>query len=324
MHVLICFMLRLPAMTLAMAGTACIAQSWPAKPIHLVTPYPPGGATDILSRLVAPQMELGQPVIVEARAGAGGNVGTDHVAKSAPDGYTLLMGASGPMAINASLYPKLPYDPAKDLQAIVLVASVPLVLVVHPSIQAGSVRELIALLRAAPEKYNYVSAGSGTPQHLSAELFKSMTGTRMQQIAYKGTGPAFTDLVSGRVPLAFMSVIAVLPYVQSGKLKALAVTGPKRSATAPVLPTVAEGGVRGYESNNWFGVAGPAGMPREIVMRLNAELNRILGQTEMKARLFTMGSDPVAGTPEEFSTFIRAEIVKWAKIVKDSGATAED
>ena len=308
----------------AMACAQALAQIWPAKPIRMITPYPPGGATDILSRLIAPRLELGQPVIVEARAGAGGNLGTDHVAKSAPDGYTLLMGASGPMAINASLYPKLPYDPAKDLQAIVLVASVPLVLVAHPSVPAGNVRELIALLRKEPDKYNYVSAGSGTPQHLSAELFKSMTGTRMQQIAYKGTGPAFTDLASGRVPLAFMSVIAVQPYVQGGKLKALAVTGPVPSASMPGVPTVAQSGVPGYESNNWFGVAGPAGMPPEIVSRLNAELNRVLGQTEMKARLFTMGSEPVAGTPTQFAAFIRAEIVKWAKIVKESGATAED
>ena len=312
------------SLLLALFAGALQAQTWPGKPIRLVTPYPPGGTTDILSRLFAQRMELGQPIIIEARPGAGGNVGTEQVARSAPDGYTLLMGASGPLAINASLFRRLPYDPAKDLSPIVLVASVPLVLVVHPSLPVSSVRELIALLKANPDKYSYASAGTGTPQHLSAELFKSMTGTRMTHIPYKGSGPAVNDLVGGQVPISFESMIAVLPQVQAGRLRAVAVTSLRRSPTVPDLPSMAEAGVAGYESIAWYGVVGPAGMPKAIVERVNHEMRRVLGETEMKARLFAMGSASVHGTPEQFGAFIRAEIQKWAKVVKESGAKVDD
>ncbi len=309
---------------LALFAGALLAQSWPSKPIRLVTPYPPGGTTDILSRLFAQSMDLGQPIIIEARPGAGGNVGTEQVARAAPDGYTLLMGASGPLAINASLFRKLPYDPAKDLSPIVLVASVPLVLVVHPSLPASGVPELIALLKANPDKYSYASAGNGTPQHLSAELFKSITGVRMAHVPYKGSGPAVNDLVGGQVPISFESMIAVLQQVQAGRLRALAVTSLRRSPTVPDIPALAESGVQAYESIAWYGVVGPAGLPKRIVERVNQEMRRVLGQTEMKARLFAMGSASVHGTPEQFGAFIRAEIQKWAKVVKESGAKVDD
>ncbi len=313
----------LPVMLMAISAGAA-AQDWPTKPIRLVTPYPPGGTTDILSRLFAQRMDLGQQIIIEARPGAGGNVGTEQVARATPDGYTLVMGASGPMAINASLFRKLPYDPAKDLAPIVLVASVPLVLVVHPSVPAKDVKELIALLKANPDKYTYASAGNGTPQHLSGELFKSMTGTRMAHVPYKGSGPAVNDLVGGQVPIAFESMIAVLPQVQAGRLRALAVTSAKRSPTVPELPSLAESGVPGYESIAWYGVAGPAGIPKPIVDRINREMRRVLNETEMKARLFAMGSASVHGTPEQFGAFIRSEIQKWARVVKESGARVDD
>lgn len=310
-------------LAIAIAASAT-AQDWPSKPIRLVTPYPPGGTTDILSRLFAQRMDLGQQIIIEARPGAGGNVGTEQVARSAPDGYTLVMGASGPMAINASLFRKLPYDPAKDLTPIVLVASVPLVLVVHPSVPAKNVRELIALLKDNPDKYTYASAGNGTPQHLSGELFKSMTGTRMAHVPYKGSGPAVNDLVGGQVPIAFESMIAVLPQVQAGRLRALGVTSAQRSPTVPEIPSLAESGVPGYESIAWYGVAGPAGIPKPIVDRINREMRRVLNETEMKARLFAMGSASVHGSPEQFGAFIRSEIQKWARVVKESGARVDD
>lgn len=300
------------------------AQTWPSKPIRMITPYPPGGTTDILSRLFAQSMDLGQPLIIEARPGAGGNVGTEQVARSAPDGYTLLMGASGPLAINASLFKKLAYDPAKDLSPIVLVASVPLVLVVHPSVPASNVKELIGLLKANPDKYSYASAGNGTPQHLSAELFKSITGTRMAHVPYKGSGPAVNDLVGGQIPIAFESMIAVLQQVQTGRLRALAVTSLKRSSTVPDIPSLSESGVPGYESIAWYGVVGPAGIPQPIVARVNREMRKVLDRTEMRARLFAMGSASVHGTPEQFGAFIRSEIAKWAKVVKESGARIDD
>lgn len=303
---------------------AAAAQVWPAKPIRIITPYPPGGATDILARLVAQKMELGQPVLVDVKAGAAGNIGTDHVAKSAPDGYTLLMGGSGPLAINASLYKDLPYDPVRDLQPIVLTAVVPLILVVHPSIPVTNVAQLIALLKAEPGKYSYASSGAGTPQHLSAELFRSMTGTQLQHVPYKGTGPAFNDLLAGRVPLAFVSVLAVLPNVKAGKLKALGISSVQRSSAAPDIPTIIESGLPGYESVNWFGLVGPGGMQRDVVNRLNSEMRKILDQSDTRDRLLALGSQPVHGTPEQFGSFIKSEIAKWTKIVRESGATPDD
>jgi tripartite-type tricarboxylate transporter receptor subunit TctC len=265
----------------------------------------------------------GQPVIVEAKPGAGGNVGTDFVAKATADGYTILMGASGPLAINASLFSKLPYDPAKDLAPVVLAAAVPLILVIHPSLPATNVREFIALVKSRPGKFNYASAGPGTPQHLTAEMFKSMAKVEMNHIPYKGSGPAITDLMGGQVPLAFESMIPVLPHVKSGKLRGLAVTSAKRSPVLPETPTVAEGGVPSFESIAWYGVVVPAGTPKDIIAKLNAEMTRILNLADIRQRLGEMGSGPVAGTPDQFGALIKSEIVKWGKVVKQANVSMD-
>jgi tripartite-type tricarboxylate transporter receptor subunit TctC len=301
------------------------AQSYPAKPIRFYTPYPPGGTTDILARIVGAKMHeaWGQPVVVEAKPGAGGNIGADFVAKSTPDGYTLLMGASGPLAINASLFSKLPYDPAKDFAPVVLSASVPLVLVAHPSLPVKNVREFIALIKARPGQFNYASAGPGSPQHLTAEMFKFMTKVEMTHIPYKGSGPAIVDLIGGQIPFAFESMIPVLPHVKGGKLRGLAVTSAARSPVLPEIATVAEGGVPGFESIAWYGVVAPAGTPKEIVAKLNGEMVRIANMPDIKQRLMEMGSPPVAGTPDQFGALIKSEIPKWAKVVKQANVSLD-
>jgi len=310
---------------LSVAALPALGQPYPSKPIKFVSPYPPGGPTDILARLIGAKLQasLGQPVIVENRAGAGGNVGTDYVAKQPGDGYTLLLTASGPVAINVSLYKSLPYDPATDLVPVVHVASVPLMLVVHPSLKVNTVKELIALVKAKPDGYTYASAGNGTPQHLSMELFKSMTGTQILHVPYKGTGPAINDLLGGQVPMAFESMLAVLPQVKGGKLHALAVTTAKRSAVAPDVPTVSEAGVKGYESIAWYGVLAPKGTPKDIIAKLNAEMVKILDMPDVHARLQDLGTEKVHGSPEQFGAFIRSETAKWGKVVRASGATVD-
>ena len=298
---------------------AC-AQNYPSKPIRFYTPYPPGGTTDILARIIGAKLHeaWGQPVIIEAKPGAGGNIGTDFVAKSPADGYTILMGASGPLAINASLFSKLPYDPAKDLAPVVLSASVPLVLVTHPSLPVKTVREFIALMKARPGQFNYASAGPGSPQHLTAEMFKFMANVEMTHIPYKGSGPAIVDLIGGQIPFAFESMIPILPHVRSEKLRGLAVTSTTRSPVLPQISTVAESGVPGFESIAWYGVVAPAGTPKEIVAKLNAEIVRIANLPDIKKQLMEMGSPPVAGTPDQFGALIRSEIPKWGRVVKQA------
>jgi tripartite-type tricarboxylate transporter receptor subunit TctC len=314
----------LPHLLVALIGVACAqhasGQSYPVKPIRFYTPYPPGGTTDILARIFGAKMHeaWGQPVIVEAKPGAGGNIGADFVAKAPPDGYTILMGASGPLAINASLFSKLPYDPAKDFAPVVLSASVPLVLITHPSLPVKNVREFIALIKARPGQFNYASAGPGSPQHLTAEMFKFMAKVEMTHIPYKGSGPAIVDLVGGQIPFAFESMIPVLPHVKSGKLRGLAVTSAARSPVLPEIATVAESGVAGFESIAWYGVVAPAGTPRDIVAKLNGEMARIANLPDIKQRLIEMGSPPVAGTPEQFGALIKSEIPKWGKVVKQA------
>jgi len=306
-------------MTLACAANG-LAQTYPAKPIRFYTPYPPGGTTDIMARLIGAKLyeSWGQPVIVDAKPGAGGNIGTDFVAKSPADGYTILMGASGPLAINVSLFSKLPYDPVKDLAPVILTASVPLILVTHPSLPAKNVKEFIALMKARPGEFNYASAGPGSPQHLTAEMFKFMAKVDMAHIPYKGSGPAIVDLVGGQIPFAFESMIPVLPHVKAGKLRALAVTSAKRSPVLPEIPTVAESGVPGFDSIAWYGVVAPAGTPRDIIAKLNTEMARILNLPDIKQRLIEMGSPPVAGTPDQLGGLIKSEIVKWGKVVKQA------
>lgn len=301
------------------------AGTYPVKPIRLVVPYPPGGTTDIVARAVSKGLQeaLGQAVIIENKPGAGGNIGMDHVAKSAPDGYTLALSAVSTLAIGASLYGKLPYDVLRDLAPVTQVAAVPNVLVVHPSVPASSVRELISYARANPGKLRFGSAGSGTTVHLSGELFKLTAGVDMQHIPYKGAGPAMVDLLGGRVELMFDFLSSSLAQIKSQKLKALGVTSPKRSPILPNVPTIAEAGVPGYEVYASFGVLAPAGTPAAIVAKLRAEIVKLLGSAEMKEILTAQGADAIGDTPEQFAASLKKEIERWADVVKASGARVD-
>jgi tripartite-type tricarboxylate transporter receptor subunit TctC len=312
---------------LAVATIAVLAQAqaWPSKPIKWVVPFAPGGTTDILARTVGEKLSiaLGQPVIIENKPGAGGGVGADYTAKATPDGYTIMGGTISTHAINASLYNKLPYDPVKDFVAITLIARVPNMLVVNPAIPAHNVKELIALLKANPGKYSFASSGNGTSQHLSGELFKAMAGVDMQHIPYKGSPPALQDVVGGQVAMTFDNITTAWPLAKAGKLRALAVTTAKRSAVAPDVPTLAESGLPGFEVGSWQGVFGPAGMPPEIVKRLNTEIVKILKTPEVAEKLASLGAEPVGDTTEEFTALVKAEVVKWADVVKKSGAKVD-
>ena len=307
---------------LALVATAASAQTYPTKPIRLVVPFPPGGATDILARDVAQKLTeaWGQQVIVDNRPGAGGNIGSELVAKSAPDGYTLEMGTVGTHAINASLYAKMPYDHVKDFVPVILVAGVPNVLVVNPAVPANSVAELIAYAKANPGKLNFASSGNGTSIHLSGELFKFMAGVQMTHVPYKGSAPALQDLIAGQVQLMFDNLPPSLPQIKAGKLRALAVTSLARAPALPDVPTMAEAGLPGYEASSWFGVLAPAGTPPAIVTKLNAEIAKWLATPEAKEKLSKQGANAAGGTPEDFAKHIAAETAKWAKVVKDSGA----
>ena len=296
---------------------AAIAQEYPNKPIRMVAPFSPGGATDVLARIVGQRLieRVGQPVIIDNRVGAGGNIGAEQVAKSAPDGYVLLMGGV-PHAISASLYAKLGYDMAKDLSAVAEVASFPSMIVLHPSLPAKTVKELIALAKAKPGALTYSSPGVGNGSHLAGELFASMANITLMHIPYKGTAPAATALLAGDVSLAFSSIPTVLPHVRAGKLRALAVGDAARVPSLPEYPTIAESGVPGYEAFSWAGVIAPTGTPQEVVKRVNAELGQILRQKAIVEQLAAEGTIPVPDTPEEFSAYIRSELVKWAAIVR--------
>ncbi len=301
------------------------AQSWPSKPIKWIVPFAPGGTTDILARTVGEKLTiaLGVPVIIENKPGAGGGVGAEIVAKSAPDGYTIMGGTISTHAINASLYKSLPYDPVKDFVPITLIARVPNMLVVNPDVPAKDVKELIALLKANPGKYTFASSGNGTSQHLSGELFKSMAGVDMQHIPYKGSPPALQDVVGGQVTMTFDNITTAWPLAKAGKLRPLAVTTAKRSSIAPDVPTLAESGLPGFEVGSWQGVFAPAGTPAPIVKRLNAEIVKILHMPEVNERLAGLGAEIVADSPEEFAALVKAEVVKWAEVVKQSGAKVD-
>jgi len=262
-------------------------------------------------------------VVIDNRPGAGGNIGSDAVAKAPPDGYMLLMGAVGTHAINASLYKKMPYDAVKDFAPVILVATVPNALVVHPSVPAKSVKELITYSKANPGKLNFGSSGNGTSVHLSGELFKSLTGIDMQHVPYKGSGPAMTGLLGGEIQMMFDNLPSAIQHIKSGKLRPLGVTSAKRSPALPEVPTIAEAGVPGYEATSWFGVLAPAGTPRDIVGRLNGEINKILELPDTHKRLEEQGAEPAGGTPDQFAALIGREIPKWAKVVKDSGAQVD-
>lgn len=301
------------------------AQAYPAKPIRIVVPFPPGGAVDFYARVVQPPLSeiLGQQVVIENKSGASGMVGAEAVAKSPPDGYTLLLGNIASLAINVGIYPKMPYDPLKDFTPIIRTVDVNYVLVVHPSLPVKSVPELIAYAKANPGKLSYGSAGSGSLPHLGTELFKAQTGTDMVHIPYKGGGPMVTDLLGGSVQLVIADQANLMPHVQSGKLRALAVATPKRSPNAPELPTIAETGLAGFDATAWQGLAGPAGLPPDIVKRLNDAFNQVMAMPAVREKLLGGGLEPVGGTPEQFGRFIASEIAKWTKIAKDVGAKAE-
>jgi tripartite-type tricarboxylate transporter receptor subunit TctC len=312
---------------IALATLAALAhaQAWPSKPIKWVVPFAPGGTTDILARTVGEKLALalGQPVIIENKPGAGGGVGAEFTAKAAPDGYTIMGGTISTHAINASLYKNLPYDPVKDFVAITLIARVPNMLVINPDVPAKDVKELIALLKANPAKYSFASSGNGTSQHLSGELFKSMSGTDMQHIPYKGSPPALQDVMGGQVTMTFDNITTAWTLAKAGKLRALAVTTAKRSSIAPEVPTLAESGLPGFEVGSWQGVFAPAGTPPDIVKRLNAEVVKILNLPEVREKLGGLGAEIVANSPEEFSALVKSEVVKWADVVKKSGAKVD-
>ena len=322
--------LRLAAAALA-AGLAslplaALAQAWPSRPIAFVVPYPAGGPVDISARLLAPKLQaaLGQPVVVENKPGAGGNIGADFVAKSAPDGHTLLMGAIATHAINPSLYAKIPYDPIRDFRHVALVVQVPNVLVVNNDLPARSVAELIDLLKKNPGKYDFASGSTGSTGHLAGELFKQLTGTYMVHIPYKGAGPAVTDLVAGRVHLMFDNLASALPNIKAGKVRALAVTTLRRSEFVPALPTLDESGLKGFDLTTWWGVMCPAGTPEPVVQRLAAETGRALEAADVKARLAAMGAEATTiRSPRQFTAFVEREREVYAGLVKRSGARVD-
>jgi tripartite-type tricarboxylate transporter receptor subunit TctC len=319
---------RLAAVVLAavfLVPMTTVAQSFPTKPIRIVVPYPPGGALDITARSIAAELtkHLEQPVIVENRAGAGGNVGSDSVAKAAPDGYTLLATTSAIHAINPALYASMPFDPAKDLVPVVPLVLLNNVLVVHPSVPAKSVQELIALGKAQPGKLTFASSGNGTTVHLSGEMFKWMTGIDMVHVPYKGSSPAVADLLAGQVHLMFENIPAAMPHIRAGKLRPLAVTGKKRSPLLQDVPTVAESGLPGYESFVIYGLVAPAGTPKPIITQINAAAVKGADSRDFRERLEPLGYEIVAGPPEQMAQMYSAEVDRWAPVIKASGARIE-
>jgi tripartite-type tricarboxylate transporter receptor subunit TctC len=315
---------RCLALLLVLLSTGLGAQTYPAKPIKIVVPFPAGGIADIYARMIGARVgeAWSQPVVIENRTGAGGNIGADAVAKSAPDGYTLVMGSFGTHAVNVSLFSSMPYDPVRDFAPIALVLEAEGLLVVHPSIPAQSVLDLIAYGRAHPGRLTFASAGMGTASHLAGELFKTMARVDMTHVPYKGNVPAITDLLAGQTSLLFGTMPTVLPHAKAGKLRALATIGSARSAAAPDLPTVAET-IPGFEVNNWIGLFAPAGTPADIVRKWNTNVNNIMQGAEMKQRLLVEGARFTSNSPEQFGDFVKSEIAKWAPVVKASGARVD-
>jgi len=301
------------------------AQAYPSKPLHFVVPYPAGGPLDTVARLVGQKVSesLKQPVLVENKPGAGGNIGADMVAKAAPDGYTLLMGAVATHAINPTLYASIPYDAQKDFIPVTQIASTPNVLVVNPSLPVHSVQEFIAYAKAHPGELNFGSGSTGSAGHLAGELFKSMAGVQMTHVPYKGAAPAMTDLIGGRLQLMFDNLASSLVQIKAGKVRALAVTTAKRTELAPELPTIAESGLPGFDINTWFGLFVPAGTPPAIVQRLHGEFVKALEAPDVRSKMLALGAEPVGNSPGEFAQYIRSEAVKYAKLVKASGAKVD-
>ncbi len=313
------------AVAASCAPAIAAAQTYPSKPIRLVVPFPPGGSLDVVARAIGQKLTeaWGQPVVIDNRPGAGGNIGADLVAKSAPDGYTILEGALSTHAVNVSLYSKMPYDPVRDFAPITLVAITPNVLVLNPSFPVNSVPELVAYAKTHPGALSFGSGSNGSAGHLAGELFKTEAGVAMVHVPYKGGAPALQALLAGDTQLMFDNLANSTPQLKAGKLKALAVTTAKRSALAPELPTLAETGLPGFDIYTWWGFMAPAGTPKEIIAKWNAEVTRILGTPEMKAFFAQQGAEPAPTTPEQFAALIKSEIPKYAKIVKDSGAKVD-
>jgi tripartite-type tricarboxylate transporter receptor subunit TctC len=306
------------------AGGA-MAQAYPNKPIRMIVGFPPGGGTDVVARVIAQKLTewYGQAVTVENRAGATGTIGADVVAKSAPDGYTLIMGHVNSTGIAPNLMAKLPYDPIKDFAAVAYVGYVPNVLAVHPSVNVKSVKELVALLKANPGKFNYASSGNGSTQHLAGELFKQLTGTNIVHVPYKGSGDAIKDLLAGVVAMNFDTMPPVLPHIQAGKLRGLAISTPKRLAQLPDVPTFLEEGITGFDVANWYGVMAPAGTPRDIVTKLNADINKAMQVPEVRQRLEAVGTQLNEQSAAAFEAYMKAEVAKYAKLIKDIGVKVE-
>jgi tripartite-type tricarboxylate transporter receptor subunit TctC len=317
-------LIRLAAIALfGLTAASALAQQYPAKPIRMIIPYPPGGGTDFFARVLGAKLSeaLAQPIVMENRAGAAGVLGADATAKATPDGYTIFIGQASNLAINPHLMAKLPYDPLRDFSPVTLVAGSPSLLVVHPSLPVRSVKDLVALSRARPGAVNYASAGAGSPGHVSTEYFKRVAGIDLVHVPYKGASPALVAVLTGEASLYFTSPVAAQPLVKSGRLRQLAVTSAKRFAPLPDVPTIAESGYREIDIVSWWGLLGPAGMPREVVARLHAETIKVMNAAEMTNRLSSQGATAMtSGSPEEFGAFIRSEIEKWGRMVKASGA----
>jgi tripartite-type tricarboxylate transporter receptor subunit TctC len=301
------------------------AQTYPTKPIRLIAPFPPGGSTDLLARLVAQRLSeaWGQQVIVENRAGAGGTIGVELAARAAPDGYTIVMGHVGTFGFNPSLYPKLPYDAIRDFAPITNLAFVPNGMAVHPSLPVKTAGDFVKMAKARPGELMFGSGGNGSAAHLAAEYFRLVAKIQLVHVPYKGTGPAMIDLIAGQITMMITGMTALMPHVKSGKLKLLGVATLKRLPSMPDVPTIAETGVPGFDANQWYGVLAPAATPRDIVMKLNTEIVRILRRPDVKERLAADGAEPIGNTPEEFGAFIKTEIARWAPVVKASGAKPE-
>ncbi|MEO8442143.1 MAG: tripartite tricarboxylate transporter substrate binding protein [Betaproteobacteria bacterium] len=306
-------------------GLNANAQSWPTKQVRFIAPFPPGGGTDITCRVIAPKLAdaLGQPVIVDIRGGAGGMIGVEIAAKSAPDGYTMVLGTIGPMAINPNLYSKMPYDPVKDLMPVTLAADALIVLVVHPALPVKNVKELVALGKARPNQLFFGSSGPGATDHLAGELFNLLAGTKMVHVPYKGGAPVMIDLMAGNVQLIFSTVSTAIGQIKSGRFRALAMMGTKRFVLMPELPTIAEAGAAGFAVNNWYGLFVPAGTPKEIVTRLNTEIVKILHMPDVKQKLLDSGIEATSNTPEQFAAYAQAETKKWAKVVKEANVKVD-
>jgi tripartite-type tricarboxylate transporter receptor subunit TctC len=317
--------LALGAAALGTFALPTLAQDYPNRPVKMVVPFAAGGGSDLVARTVAQKLSeaLGQPVIVENKPGAGGNIGTDQVAKAMPDGYTIVMGVFGPIAVNPSLFSNLPYDPVRDFAPITQAVTVTNMLAVHPGVPATTVRELIEYGRKNPGRLSSATGGTGTAGHMASELFKSMAKLDMMVIPYKGAAPAVNDVLGGQVSMTFEALLSTLPHVKAGKLRAIAVTTSTRSSLLPNVPTVAEAGLPGYEANNWYGFLAPAHTPRPIIERLHREIVKVLALPDVKDKLAGVGAEVVGNTPQEFEAVIRADVAKWKRIVIETGAKVE-